>query len=168
MKNQKALTNKGFSLVELIIVVAIMAVLIGVLAPQYLRYVERTRLQRDNTSMGELANVIKMAGAEESVIQQINAAGATGLVISFDTDGKVDTSSSALATGGTGASSGALAQEIGATMDLSDINLSSSTYAGNMPTITIKLNTTTNQIEVTASVWKDKPTDANFQNDKKF
>ena len=46
-REQKSLTNKGFSLVELIIVVAIMAVLIGVLAPQYLRYVEKTRLQRD-------------------------------------------------------------------------------------------------------------------------
>ena len=168
MKNQKSLTNKGFSLVELIIVVAIMAVLIGVLAPQYLRYVERSRLQRDNTSMGELANVIKMAGAEESVIQQINAA-TGGLTIVFDADGNVDTAAStALATGGTGAASGALEQEIAATMDLTDIKLTSSTYAGNMPTITITLNATTNQIEVKASKWKDKPTDANFQNDKKF
>ncbi len=42
-KKQKSLTNKGFSLVELIIVIAIMAVLVGVLAPQFIKYVEQSR-----------------------------------------------------------------------------------------------------------------------------
>lgn len=46
-KKQKSLTNKGFSLVELIIVIAIMAVLVGVLAPQFLKYVEQSRRSKD-------------------------------------------------------------------------------------------------------------------------
>lgn len=46
-KKQKSLTNKGFSLVELIIVIAIMAVLVGVLAPQFLKYVEQSRKSTD-------------------------------------------------------------------------------------------------------------------------
>lgn len=84
MKNQKSLTNKGFSLVELIIVVAIMAVLIGVLAPQYLRYVEKSRLQRDNTSIGEIADVIKMMSADENLVSEFKS----GVDFKFDTSGK--------------------------------------------------------------------------------
>ena len=41
----KKTNNKGFSLVELIIVVAIMAILIGVLAPQYIKYVEKSSIE---------------------------------------------------------------------------------------------------------------------------
>ena len=37
--------NKGFSLIELIVVIAIMAVLVGILAPAYIRYVEKARQQ---------------------------------------------------------------------------------------------------------------------------
>lgn len=50
MKNKK-MNNKGFSLVELIIVIAIMAVLVAVLAPQYMRFVERGRVASDNDNI---------------------------------------------------------------------------------------------------------------------
>ena len=56
--------NKGFSLVELIIVIAIMAILVAVLAPQYLKYVERSRYSRDIQMVDQLYTAVQAACAE--------------------------------------------------------------------------------------------------------
>lgn len=57
--------NKGFSLVELIIVIAIMAALVAVLAPQYIKYIEKSRKAADENTIAELSNAIKIAAADE-------------------------------------------------------------------------------------------------------
>ena len=62
--------NKGFSLVELIVVIAIMAVMAAVLAPSLLGYVERSRAQKDDSAMGELTNSIKLALADQDVFDE--------------------------------------------------------------------------------------------------
>ena len=61
----KKSNNKGFSLVELIVVVAIMAVLVGVLAPAYLKYVENSRIQKDESAASEVVRAVEIALAEE-------------------------------------------------------------------------------------------------------
>lgn len=62
--------NKGFSLVELIVVIAIMAVLTSVLAPSLLGYVEKSRMQKDDSAMGEVTNAIKLALADQNVYDE--------------------------------------------------------------------------------------------------
>ena len=69
MKNKK--NNKGFSLVELIVVVAIMAVLVGVLAPAYLKYVESSREKKDVNNLEEVRHAVEIALAEEGVFEDV-------------------------------------------------------------------------------------------------
>lgn len=61
---EKKLNNKGFSLVELIIVIAIMAVLIGVLAPQYLKYVEKSRRAADLDNFQQIISAVQVYYAD--------------------------------------------------------------------------------------------------------
>lgn len=46
LKNRKS-NNKGFSLVELIIVIAIMAILIGIVGTQVVPYIEKSKASKD-------------------------------------------------------------------------------------------------------------------------
>ncbi|MDE7277076.1 MAG: type II secretion system GspH family protein, partial [Lachnospiraceae bacterium] len=64
---KKKMDNKGFSLVELIIVIAIMVILVAVLAPQYLRYVEKSRVSSDTQTTVELINVMQVLAADPEV-----------------------------------------------------------------------------------------------------
>ena len=62
--NKKKKDNKGFSLVELIIVVAIMAILVGLLAPQYIKYVEKSRKSADASNLSEMVNAVQVYAAD--------------------------------------------------------------------------------------------------------
>ena len=55
------LNKKGFSLIEIAIVLAILIVLLGVLAPTLLRYTENSRAQKDNSAMDEVLEAVVLA-----------------------------------------------------------------------------------------------------------
>lgn len=58
--------EKGFSLVELIIVMAIMAILVGVVASQVLPYMEKSRVSKDQEKLAsiqmDISSAIAMSG----------------------------------------------------------------------------------------------------------
>ena len=68
-KMKKKLNNKGFSLVELIVVIAIMVVLIGVLSATILKYMDRTKYGKDISGLDSLHTAMQAyAGDPEAVM----------------------------------------------------------------------------------------------------
>lgn len=62
--------NKGFSLVELIIVIAIMAILVAIMAPVLLRYIEKSRISADMKMLDSIYVALAYAAADPDVVQQ--------------------------------------------------------------------------------------------------
>ncbi|MDD6331909.1 MAG: prepilin-type N-terminal cleavage/methylation domain-containing protein [Clostridium sp.] len=62
----KKTSNKGFSMVELIIVIAIMAILAAALAPALIKYINKSRLSTDVQTGQTIATSIQSALADES------------------------------------------------------------------------------------------------------
>ena len=63
--------NKGFSLVELIIVIAIMAILAGAIAPALIRYIDKSRKSNDVSSAKTIKTAIETAMSNEDTYEML-------------------------------------------------------------------------------------------------
>lgn len=85
--------NKGFSLVELIVVIAIMAVLVGVLAPTLIGNIEKSRESKDLQNLDSIRQAVVTAMSDENVYSSTVpttgsvtvASGAAGANLAFKT-----------------------------------------------------------------------------------
>ncbi len=78
---KKRMNNKGFSLVELIVVMAIMAILAVTLAPRLMHYVEKARKASDQEVINTILNVASLSLVDESLRSdfQLNANSSSGI-----------------------------------------------------------------------------------------
>jgi len=76
----KKTSNKGFSMVELIIVIAIMAILAAALAPSLIKYINKSRLSTDVTTGTTIATAVNSALAVESAYDDFSSYESTAAI----------------------------------------------------------------------------------------
>lgn len=77
--------NKGFSLVELIVVIAIMAILAVVIAPQVMKYIGKSRTSVDETNKSLYQTAVSTALSDEEVFKEISdLKGNLEIIVSLD------------------------------------------------------------------------------------
>ena len=88
----KKMNNKGFSLIELIIVIAIMAILVAIIAPNLTKYLGKSKKNTDKKNADEIASNIQTAITNYNLDNDTLLASVT---LTWGTDGKVSTGNTA-------------------------------------------------------------------------
>ncbi len=88
MKKLVSLRNKkGFTLVELIIVIAIIAVLAAVVAPQYIKYVDKSKASTDINNVAAVESAINVLCADGTIkVNEVITYNTNGTLASDKTD----------------------------------------------------------------------------------
>lgn len=135
MKNELKLNNKGFSLVELIVVIAIMAILVGVLAPSVLGQLDKAKISKDKQTIETVVTAVATAYADQTVTSGKPTSTASVTAVTFGTSW-----TSYTGTGVETSFAGAVQSIVGYT----EVALESNEYSGQ--SVTIELNTVTGKV----------------------
>ena len=92
----KKTNNKGFSLVELIIVIAIMAILAGAIAPALIKYIDKSRKSNDVSSAKTIKTAVETALGNEDCYSYLT--GLATSVITITTNSSSATAAIGVAT----------------------------------------------------------------------
>ena len=82
--------NKGFSLVKFIIIVAMVAALAAIIAPQIVRYIERSRADRDAATLDEVSRAVTIALRNEATYTEVIKGSLSAdltITLNYTTDG---------------------------------------------------------------------------------
>lgn len=82
----KKTNNKGFSLVELIIVIAILAILAGAIAPALIRFIDKGRRSNDISTAKTISSAIETALGNEKAYELLVPTAAAGVTTIYLTN----------------------------------------------------------------------------------
>ena len=141
MNSTRGEKNGGFTLVEMIVVLAIMSVLVGVLAPAYLHFVEKSRQRRDDAAAEEIRRA-----AEIVVLSGTYSVASGTVLVTFETNNGVSVQNDPTGT----ALNKHLEELFG---DLSKVKPTSKTYRNKTYTITIIMPASAEQTPTVIGAW---------------
>ena len=116
----KKTNNKGFSLVELIIVIAIMAILAGAIAPALIRYIDKSRKSNDVSSCKTIKTAVETALGNEDVYAFLTNCGDDDANFTLITFNPGESTSTATMSGCTEPTTGVSVADVG-TLALTEI-----------------------------------------------
>lgn len=143
-KERKAAANKGFSLVELIIVIAIMAILGVVLAPQFTKYVEKSRVSTDKQNVAAIVEALQVYYIDTDIATTDQIVGHTDT-----TPCQVKLTTTTASVEATGVCTGNTDKALKAA-GITSIGLKSSSWNTNGGTLTLTAKITNGVLSVTA------------------